>query len=173
MRSPGQLRLLPRAAAAIRRLNEAGFAVVLATNQSGIARGLFTEDDVHAIHARLERRLTKQGAALDAIYYCPHHPDVGDDRYRRRCRCRKPGAGMLRRAARDFDLALSSSFAVGDSDRDLEAGRRAGCGTVLVRTGYGRRTEETYGERIGADYVAADLLDAAAWILRRGGVRRR
>jgi D-glycero-D-manno-heptose 1,7-bisphosphate phosphatase len=165
MRSPEQLRLLPRAAASIRRLNEAGFAVVLTTNQSGIARGLLTEGDLANIHSLLERRLARRGAALDAIYYCPHHPEAATPEYRRRCRCRKPGAGMLLRAAKDLDLDLAASFAVGDSTRDLEAGRRAACRTVLVRTGYGRTTEENGTEAAGADCIADDLSEAVIWIL--------
>ncbi len=171
MRSPSQLRLLPGAAEAIRRLNEAGFAVVVTTNQSGVARGLLTEADVHAIHAVLGQRLVRHRAKLDAIYYCPHHPEVGEGRYRRRCRCRKPSPGMLLRAARELELNLDRSFAVGDSERDLQAGRRAGCRTVLVRTGYGRRTEASAGDEVDADHIAGDLLDAAGWILSCEGAR--
>ena len=165
LRSPGQLRLLPRAGAAIRRLNENGFAVVITTNQSGVARGLLTEADLAEIHSLLERRLASYEAHIDAIYYCPHHPEVGAPRYRRRCRCRKPAPGMLLRAARDLGLALERSFAVGDTPRDIEAGRRAGCRTVLIdtgRTGTGARSSESTS---GADHVASDLVDAASWVL--------
>jgi D-glycero-D-manno-heptose 1,7-bisphosphate phosphatase len=172
MRSPGQLRLLPRAGAAIRRLNENGFAVVITTNQSGVARGLLTEADLAEIHSLLERRLARYGAHIDGIYYCPHHPDVGAPKYRRRCRCRKPAPGMLLRAARDLNLALERSFAVGDTRRDIEAGRRAGCRTVLVGAGRTRTGTGTSEPESGADHVAADLFDAASWILaqhRLGG----
>lgn len=164
LRRPDRMRLLPHAADAIRRLRHGGFAVVLATNQSGIARGLLTEADLADIHEALRRRLARRRARLDGIYYCPHHPEFGGAAYRRECDCRKPAPGMLLRAAWELGLDLARSFAVGDSERDLEAGRRAGCRTVLVRTGYGRAAE---ARGAAADHVADDLAAAADWILRR------
>jgi len=180
LRSPETMRLLPGAAAAIRRLNRAGLAVVIATNQSGVARGLLSEADLEHIHQVLRERLRHRGAKLDGIYYCPHHSDpfgVAQGRpeprsrgeadlpqYRRRCRCRKPSPGLLLRAARELDLDLARSFAVGDSARDLAAGRRAGCRTVLVRTGYGRETEAELGKS-AVDHAADDLPAAVDWIL--------
>ena len=166
LRSTRYLRLLPGAAGAIRQLNLAGYVVVVATNQSGIARGLLTEDDLEGIHRTLIERLAKRGARIDAIYYCPHHPEAPVERYRRRCRCRKPQAGMLARAARDLKLDLSRSVAVGDSARDIEAGRRAGCRTVLVRTGYGAKAEADLAQP--PDHIASNLSQAASWIVRRG-----
>jgi len=166
LKSTDQVRLLPRAAAAIRRLNEAGMVVVVVTNQSGIARGIVSESDLVAIHDLIRHRLARYGAALDAIYFCPHHPTEGLPPFRRRCRCRKPAAGMLTRAARDLALDLHRSFTVGDSERDLVAGQKAGCRTILVRTGYGRRTEAS-ASSLPADYVADDLADAVDWILVR------
>ena len=194
LRSVSEMRLLPGAALAIRQLNRAGFAVVIATNQSGVARGLLSESDLEHIHRVLRERLGRRGAKLDGIYYCPHHPAAALRRYRRRCRCRKPSPGLLLRAARELGLDLARSFAVGDSARDLAAGRRAGCRTVLVRTGYGRETEETlgrspYGRALGEpaagpgspadcpakqlrfagagswDHTADDLPAAVDWIL--------
>jgi len=173
LRSPTQVRLLPGAAEAIRRLNQAGFAVVVATNQSGIARGLLTEEGLKLIHAALRRRLAKRGARLDAIYHCPHHPEAAAPEHRRRCRCRKPAPGMLLRAARELDLDLTRSFAVGDGERDVIAGLRAGCCTALVRTGYRADTEKRLGGKPRPDYVADDLLGAANWILKQRGQRRR
>lgn len=176
LRSPQELRLLPRAGQAMRRLNEAGFAVIVVTNQSGIARGLLTEDDLEEIHTVLRRRLARRGVRVDAIYWCPHHPEASRPEYRRRCRCRKPSPGMLLRAGRELDLDLSQSYVVGDSERDVEAGRRAGCRTVLVRTGYGAEAEARLGAGLLADHVADDLSGAVEWILgdrrRRGRVRR-
>jgi D-glycero-D-manno-heptose 1,7-bisphosphate phosphatase len=169
--SPTQVRLLPRAGEALRLLNEAGLAVVVTTNQSGIARGMLTEDDLERIHLVLEERLAHRGARLDGIYYCPHHPDVGEKLHRIRCRCRKPSPGMLERAARELDLELSQSYAVGDGARDVEAGRRAGCRTVLVRTGHGDAVDAV---SLGPDLVAKNLFEAVKWILRdrdRGGRR--
>jgi len=179
LRTAAQLRLLRGAADAIRRLNEAGLAVVLATNQSGIGRGLFTEAELQAVNDELQRRLAARGARLDAIYYCPHHPGAAVPIYRKRCRCRKPAPGLLLRAARDLDLDLSRSFAVGDSARDIEAGARAGCRTILVRTGYGARTEADLATAVrnvarladqaiamlDAEKVVADLPAAVGWIL--------
>jgi D-glycero-D-manno-heptose 1,7-bisphosphate phosphatase len=165
LRSVRQLRLIPGAAQAIHRLNAAGFAVVITTNQSGVARGLLTEPALAAIHEALRKRLTRRGARLDAIYYCPHHPEARVAAYRRRCRCRKPAPGMLLRAARDLDLDLRASFVVGDSARDLEAGRRAGCRTVLVRTGYGAKGAPLPAGEPAPDYVADNLSEAVTWLL--------
>jgi D-glycero-D-manno-heptose 1,7-bisphosphate phosphatase len=169
--SPTQVRLLPRAGEALRLLNEAGLAVVVTTNQSGIARGMLTEDDLEKIHLVLEERLAHREARLDGIYYCPHHPGVGTEPYKKRCQCRKPSPGMLERAARELDLELSQSYAVGDGARDVEAGRRAGCRTVLVRTGHGDAVDAV---SLGPDFVARNLFEAVKWILRdrdRGGRR--
>jgi len=168
-----QVRLLPRAADAIRRLNEAGFALVVTTNQSGIARGLLTEVDLENVHDVLRQRLAAKGAHLDAIYFCPHHPDVGGEQYRRRCRCRKPAPGLLLQAAKDLHLDLDRSFAVGDSERDLLAGKRVGCRTVLVRTGYGRTTETQSSGPLPADHIARNLGGAVDWILKQSGTRSR
>ncbi len=173
LRSPRQLRLLPRAAEAIRLLNRAGLAVVVTTNQSGIARGLLTEKELEEVHAVLRSRLARRGARIDGIYFCPHHPEAARPEYRRRCRCRKPAPGMLLRAARELDLDLGRCFAIGDSARDIEAGRRAGCRAVLVRTGYGAETEARLERELGADYVADDMSDAGEWILQETVGRRR
>jgi D-glycero-D-manno-heptose 1,7-bisphosphate phosphatase len=163
-----QFRLLPRSAAAIRRLNEANLLAVVVTNQSGVARGLFDEALVEQVHARMRDQLAQEGARLDGIYVCAHHPVLGEPPWRRACDCRKPEPGLLIRAAREMDVDLASSWLVGDSARDLEAGRRAGVSPVLVLTGYGR---DELRDRIGPDggaqpaYVAEDLMDAVDWIL--------
>ena len=172
LRRPEDVRLLAHAAAAIRRLNEAGLPVVVTTNQSGIARGMLTEKDLEAIHDVLRHRLAARGAHLDAIHFCPHHPDAGRGRYRRRCRCRKPAPGMLLRAAKDLDLDLDRSFAVGDSERDLLAGRKVGCRTVLVQTGYGRKTQAEATGPLPADHIARNLTEAVDWILQERRRRR-
>lgn len=132
LRDPADLRLLPGAAEAVARLNEAGLACVVVTNQSGIARGLLDEADLAVIHAELERGLAEGGARLDALYHCPHHPDFGE---RIDCDCRKPRPGLLRRAAGDLGLDLRQSFVVGDSLRDLEAGAALGVPGLLVESG--------------------------------------
>jgi len=135
---PEQFRLLPGAAAAIRQLNERDIPVVLVTNQSGVARGKFSENDLAEIHRHLRELLATEDARLDAIYYCPHHPREGQAPYRRDCVCRKPAPGMLQQAAREHGLDLAASVMIGDSLRDLEAGAAAGCKTrILVMTGHG------------------------------------
>lgn len=135
--SPNQVRLLPGAAAAVRRVREVGVPVVVVTNQSGVARGYFPEERIADVHARLAELLAAEGAGVDAFYHCPHHPTEGVGAYRVACDCRKPRPGMLLAAARDLGLDLAASWMIGDKLDDLRAGAAAGCRTVLVRTGYG------------------------------------
>lgn len=161
--NPAKLRLLPKAAEAICLLNRAGVPVILVTNQAGVGRGYFPESAVHAIHRELARRLTRQGAHLDAIYYCPHRPDEG-------CECRKPNPGMLLQAAKEHSLDLTRSFVVGDKVIDMEAGWRVGCRMVLVLTGYGAEVQETFRHlAFQPDHIATDLWEAVQWILAQGG----
>lgn len=136
-----QVKLVPGAGRAIRRLNEAGVPVVVVTNQSGVARGLFPESFIAEAHARLAELLAGDGACIDRFYYCPHHPDKGIEPYRVACDCRKPHPGMLLAAARDLGLILDRSWIVGDKLSDLKAGAAVGCRTILVRTGHGREQE--------------------------------
>ena len=160
---PEELHLIPSAAEAIRLLNEARVPAIVVTNQAGVGRGYFTEAKVRAIHEQLANQLAAHGAHLDAIYCCPHHPDEG-------CDCRKPKSGMLKRAAEEHGIDLSRSFAVGDKVSDLEAGRRAGCRTVLVLTGYGAEAREAFKHSdFQPDHIARDLLEAVRWILAQQG----
>lgn len=164
-----RLRLLPRSAEAIRLANDAGFQTVVVTNQAGVARGYFTEDRVEEAHDRMRQLLGEAGARVDGIYYCPHHPEVGGPRYRRDCDCRKPRTGMFVRARDEMGIDLASSYVVGDSTRDIEAGSRIGATTVLVLTGYGRGELEhqSAGWAIHPTRTSEDLLDAVRWILER------
>lgn len=141
---------------AIRLLNQAGIMVVVVTNQSGIARGYYTEEDVENLHRHIATELGGSGAHVDAWLYCPHHP-AGRGSYALPCRCRKPLPGMLRDAARRYDINLEKSTMIGDKRADIEAGLAAGCHTVLVRTGYGA-AEERY---VGAQTDVADNLLSA------------
>jgi D-glycero-D-manno-heptose 1,7-bisphosphate phosphatase len=153
-----QLHILPRVPAALARLKAAGFLLVVASNQSAVARGRLDEDQIHLIHRELNTRLvSKGGAAIDAFYYCPHLPDGTVQRYSRACECRKPAPGMLRRAAAALGIDTSRSYMVGDSQRDVEAGRRAGCYSILLGLGPCEK----------ADAVAADMAQAADLILDR------
>jgi D-glycero-D-manno-heptose 1,7-bisphosphate phosphatase len=175
LRRLGDLRLLPGAAAAVRRLGAAGFAVVVVTNQSGVARGLIAPATLAAIHAAIAARLAARGATLAGIYVCPHHPVVGRAPFRRRCRCRKPGAGMVTRAARELGLDLARSYVVGDGPADLGLARAAGLPAVLVRTGHGRRTAAARDAALPVAHVAANFRAAADWIIddARSRPRRR
>lgn len=164
---PDQLRLIPGSAEAIAALNRAGILAIVTTNQSGVARGYFTEENVAAVHERLKGLLGEMGAKLDAIYYCPHHAEKGLGQYRVACDCRKPLPGMIRRAATEFDIDLLHSYVVGDKITDIEFGRNAGLRTVLVLSGYGREESQRLEAEGGAmpDFVANDLREAVSWIL--------
>ena len=160
-----RLVFFPYSIDAVRLLNNAGFAVVLVTNQAGVARGIFPESFVAEAHAHLRSRLEAGGARLDGFYYCPHHPDGTLDPYRRACDCRKPGDAMLRQAAGELNLDLTRSVVIGDRWHDIEAGRRAGTRTVLVRTGYGRTEEQRPKTGLNADAIVDDLITAVSWIV--------
>lgn len=137
--------LLPGAAQAVRRLNEEGIPAVVVTNQSGLARGYFPPSLLEAVHAEMERRLAAEGARLDGIYVCPHHPEAKVAEHRLACRCRKPLPGLLEQAAAELHLDLSRSFMVGDRWSDIDCGIQAGAAPVLVLTGYGRGELEFIG----------------------------
>ena len=137
---PEQLELLPTVAKTISVVNGLGIAVVIVTNQAGIARGYFSEHRLIAIHERLQRMLAEQNARIDGIYFCPHHPTAGQGSYKAVCDCRKPMPGMLRQAASELGIDLTRSLMIGDRESDLQAGAGAGCQTALVTTGYGFET---------------------------------
>jgi D-glycero-D-manno-heptose 1,7-bisphosphate phosphatase len=142
---------------ALRLLRKAGFKIVIVTNQSGVARGYFTEAAVRKIHAELRRRLARAGARWDAIYYSPHGPDSGHS-------WRKPGTGMLLAAKKRFGLDLKGSYVIGDKTSDIECARRAGCASVLVLTGNGGE-DKAYKAKPTA--VRRDILSAARWIVEK------
>jgi D-glycero-D-manno-heptose 1,7-bisphosphate phosphatase len=166
---PRRIRLLPRSAEAIRRLNAAGIAAIVATNQAGLARGYFSAEVLKAANDEMLRQLKDAGARLDGVYVCTHHPSEGAPPYRIDCECRKPKAGLLERAARELGLDLGASTMVGDKASDLDCGRAAGARAVLVLTGYGLGDWEyrRHAFRVPPDHVAEDLLDAVEWVLTR------
>lgn len=172
-----QIEILPGVPAALRRLRDAAWTIVVVTNQSVVARGLVTEAELRRIHRVLEAQLRGCGASLDAVYYCPHHPEGAVARYRVICDCRKPEPGLLLRAAADLGIDLVASVMVGDTASDIEAGRRAGCRTILIR-GAGVRAGGPGGDntgdntdnrmdrrgRVAPDHLASNLQEAADWI---------
>ena len=150
---------------AIRALNRAGLAVVVTTNQSGVARQYFGEDFVQEVHRVLDERLAAGGARVDAYYYCPHHPDGSVEEYRRLCDCRKPAGGLVRRAAQDLELDPCRSFVVGDTWRDVGLARSVGARGVLLRSGRGAVEEKRAAPGLAADAIVDNLAAAASWIL--------
>jgi D-glycero-D-manno-heptose 1,7-bisphosphate phosphatase len=158
-RNPDAVRLLPGVAAAVARLNGAGYATVIVTNQSGIARELITPAEYAAVERRIGELFAAAGARIDATYHCPHHPDVGAP-----CECRKPGTLLYRQAARELGLDPTASWGVGDRLSDLEPVRNLGGRALLVRSGTGRDHEEA---AVAAGYpVVDDLAAAVEWILK-------
>lgn len=165
---PTRYRVFPFASQAVKTINEAGWLAVLVTNQAGVARGYFKEDLIQLIHAQLSQELVRGDARLDAIYYCPHHPMVGDAPYRFDCDCRKPKPGLITRAAAELDINLAESWMIGDRYSDTELARNAGVHSALVLTGYGRGEHEYQRDawQHGPDLVAENLLEAVQEILR-------
>ena len=154
------LRLIRDAAKAIRILNQNQIKVIIVTNQSGISRGLFSIDDLENVHNELKRRLRRKGAYIDAIYYCPHHPDDG-------CLCRKPKDRMFKLAAKDFDLKLNKCYIVGDKLTDIKAAHNISAMGILVRTGYGKSEQNKLREAdIMPDHIAENLYKAVKWIIK-------
>jgi D-glycero-D-manno-heptose 1,7-bisphosphate phosphatase len=156
----------PYSVDAVRLLNRAGFAVVIVTNQAGVARGIFPETFVSAAHQYVTDRVQRGGARVDGFYYCPHHPDGTVPEYTRACDCRKPNPGLLKQAAADLNIDLTRSFAVGDRWHDLEAGQAVGARGVLVRTGYGWTEEASPKPGVTPAVIVDNLIAAASWILR-------
>lgn len=164
--SPDQLVVYPWAAEAVRLINNSGCKAIVITNQSGIARGMYTEDVLARIHVRMINELSRKGARIDAVYYCPHHPAVGEPPYRGACECRKPRTGMLDAASREHSIDLARSFVIGDKASDIDLAENAGARGSLVLTGYGKETV-THPDRWPCKpaFVADNLLEAVRQIL--------
>jgi D-glycero-D-manno-heptose 1,7-bisphosphate phosphatase len=161
------VKVLPGVDLALKSLAQAGFKLVVVTNQSGVARGLLTEQNLADVHAEMRRQLAAEGAHLDAIYYCPYHAEGTVEGYAVESELRKPKPGMLLKAAEELDIDLSASWMVGDSPRDIEAGQRAGCRTIRVRLPRDpERAGEGEDEDVQADFTVRNLVDAAKLIAR-------
>ena len=153
-----QLKFYPRVEAAVKLLNEGGFFVVIVSNQAGVARGYYKEKEVELFNRVMKEKLKEKGAYIDAIYYCPHHPEAIVEQYQIDCDCRKPNAGMLLKAAKEHGIDLKQSYIVGDKCSDIEAGKRAECKkTILVKTGHGMQ----HVGKCDYDYVVSDIYEAA------------
>lgn len=166
LRSIDELKIIDGAPAAVAKLNRQGFITCVISNQSGVARGFLTEDDLAVIHARLEEEFRAGGARFDRILYCPHHPTEGIAPYNVDCVCRKPKPGMLVQAANEFQLDLHNCFVVGDSVVDMQAGNAVGATTILVQTGYGTTSAHTCtAQGIPVAFVAPSVVEAVDFIL--------
>lgn len=163
--SPAQLQLIPRSAQAIRELNELDIPVIVITNQSGIARGLYSEDDLKTVHRALDAMLLKSNASILDYFYCPHHPREGIAPYVQDCACRKPKPGMLNDAKARYGFDLSRSFVVGDKEIDVRTGKSVGAVSIQVATGYGTAEKDLCSDV--RDHYASDLYDAVQFIKTR------
>lgn len=165
--SLGDFRLYDFAAESIRLINEAGWLAIVVTSQAGVARGFYTEEFLAEVHENMAEQLAREGARVDAIYYCPHHPTDGELPYRQVCDCRKPKPGMLHRAAEDFNLNLTECVVIGDRLRDFAMAQAVGGTSVLVLTGYGQTEfeQDKHNWPQQPDHVAENLLEAVRWVL--------
>jgi D-glycero-D-manno-heptose 1,7-bisphosphate phosphatase len=167
LRNTSDLILIDGAASAVRKLNEAGVAAILVTNQSGPARDFYPEKHIHDLHERLKELLSKDKAHLDDIYYCPHLPDGSVPEFVKVCNCRKPQVGMVERAFSEHpELSRHKAFVVGDKATDVELARNCRAKAVLVKTGYGQSVlDGTYQWVVEPDYEAETIVQAIDWIL--------
>jgi D-glycero-D-manno-heptose 1,7-bisphosphate phosphatase len=165
---PSRFRLFPYSSEAVRILNNNGWLAILITNQAGVARGYFSEDVIVKVHDQLKQDL--ENAQLDAIYYCAHHPTVGEPPYRFDCDCRKPKPGLIDRAAKEFEIDLGASWMVGDRYGDVELARNAGLHSAFVLSGYGRGEYEyqSSGWKHQPDLICETLLEAVKMIIKSG-----
>jgi D-glycero-D-manno-heptose 1,7-bisphosphate phosphatase len=163
---PERVAFFPWTIAAVGSLNRAGLAVVMVSNQSGVARGFFTDAVVDDVHRRIAEMLAAGGAHIDAYYYCPHHPDGKVPALSIVCECRKPARGLVDRAVGEFGVAPERSFVIGDRWVDIGLARAVGAKGVLVRTGYGELQERTPRGDVNADVVVDNVIGASAWILK-------
>ena len=170
---PSRFRLFSYSAEAIKLLNNSGWLAILITNQAGVARGYFSEDIIVSVHDRLRSDLEVEAAKLDAVYYCAHHPTVGEPPYRLECDCRKPKTGLIDRATKDFEIDLPASWMIGDRYSDIELARNAGLHSAFVLSGYGRgEWEYQRGSwKHEPEMVSENLLEAVK-IIVNGRLRR-
>ena len=159
--NPDQVKLLDGAAEALIQLKALGYKLIVVSNQSGVARGIVTEKKLEKIHDRLKQLLIEKDAFLDRIYYCPYHPEGVVPKYRKESNCRKPNPGMLLRAVAEMDIDLEQSWCIGNSSRDIEAGKRAGCKTILIDVPYRQKSGSRLSKlEASPDYKAVNIKEA-------------
>jgi len=152
---------------AIQIINASEYLAIVVTNQAGVAHGYFTIDMVDTVHDKMKRQLAEDGATVDGIYFCPHHPRGLIEEYKGDCHCRKPNTGLLEKAQKDFDIDLTQSYMIGDKISDIELAKRVGAKGIMVMTGYGLG-EYTYQQKqwkVQPDYIAENLFEAVKWII--------
>lgn len=155
------LKIIPKSAKAIALLNKYKIPALVITNQPVVARGLLTEEGVKKIHKEISSRLEKMGAKIDGFYFCPHHPNANIEKYRITCICRKPGTAMYKQAAKDFEVDLKRSYVLGDSFRDIDAGKTLGAATISISSNQKGR------HNLNSDYSVKDLFQAVELILKK------
>ena len=165
--TPSGVKILPGAARGMELLKKDGYLLIIITNQSGVARGYFTEENLAAIHRKMRKLLRAQGADYDDLFYCPHHINGAVEPFNVECDCRKPKTGLLQKAKDKYNIDFSQSFFVGDMEGDIKAGKTAGCRTVLIESP--KNAGADLKEK--ADYYARNLLEAARLIVNIGGKR--
>jgi D-glycero-D-manno-heptose 1,7-bisphosphate phosphatase len=166
---PSRFRLYPYSGAAVKMVKDHGWLAVVVTNQAGVARGYFSEDLIGQVHQKMEQELLQQDARLDAVFYCAHHPFVGEPPYRADCDCRKPKPGLITRAAMELNIDLARSWMIGDRHSDVELAHNAGTKSAFVLSGYGRGEWEHQRASWShqPDLIATDLLEAVKQIVER------
>jgi len=166
--SYSMIEIFPYSFEAIKKINEAGLLAVIVSNQSGVGRGLIVEKNLLDIHQKLKAAFAERNAHFDGVYYCPHYRLSSIPRYRKNCRCRKPNPGMGLQAAADLNIDMNNSYMVGDKVGDILFGRNIQAKPILLLTGFGQEAlPKLKKKRIAPAYVAANLLDAANWILKQ------
>ncbi|MCI0531702.1 MAG: HAD family hydrolase [candidate division Zixibacteria bacterium] len=162
-----QVKFIRGSATALRSLQELGFRIIVVSNQSGVARGIITDKQVKTVNRFMRSELRKKRVKIDRVFYCPHHPRHGVNRYVRACKCRKPLTGMIDTACKSYGISLKNSYVVGDKIADVLLGKNAGSKSILVLTGFGRKERSKVVQKsTRPDYIAKSIVEAAKWIAR-------
>lgn len=162
-----QVQFIRGAFTALRQLRKLGFKLVVISNQSGVARGIITLPQVERVNQYISSKLKKKNLFFDGLYYCPHHPKAGNGKFRKKCTCRKPSAGLVRLAQKKHNLSTRGNYVIGDKLTDVELAKNIGAKGVLVLTGFGReQLNRADDDSSKPDYIAKNILDAARWIIK-------